>query len=272
MALTWLTASQLDDDILRRVDCGKPFSMLRFGDGEYEVAKFVTGVSRNDIKFTDKFRRWFGKDFVSGMKHSEMVGLGTLILNAFKNCDMLGIPSFKEAYGYPKWVGIDPFVNKHFCQRKTLFYFYDIFTVWRKYSTFQHLLGTRTNIDLITCRPRLKKKILKRYLQLQRVGMEVIQPEFFMWKGHDAGLQKFVSGWNGKPHYPDRYNEICESLKSQAPLKGRLFFVGAGGLGKIYCDVVKQCGGMALDVGAMLDGWDSLTTRPYLQNIKEFAL
>jgi len=36
---------------------------------------------------------------------------------------------------------------------------------------------------------------------------------------------------------------------------GKLFLVGAGFLGKIYCDLIKRHGGIALDVGSMMDRW-----------------
>ena len=270
MALTWLTPNQLDKALLNDVDAGKPFSLLRFGDGEYEVCKFIAGASHNDASFIDKFNRWFGSTHVGTLKHTELVGLTTMILEAFKRCAYLGIPSFREAYGYPKWAGIDKFVNKHMPKGIT-FHFYDIFTLWRNQRTFQEILRVRNNIDLITCRPNLEEKLKARFA-LKRVGMELIQPEYFMWKGKDAGLQKFVTAWKGEPHYPQRFKEICGSLKSQAPLNGRVFFVGAGGLGKIYCEIIRKHGGIALDVGAMLDGWDGLTTRPYLQKIEEYRI
>jgi len=36
---------------------------------------------------------------------------------------------------------------------------------------------------------------------------------------------------------------------------GRVYLVGAGILGKMYCDVIKQRGGVAIDIGAVIDGW-----------------
>ena len=61
-------------------------------------------------------------------------------------------------------------------------------------------------------------------------------------------------------HFPGRYEDICAALRRDA--RGLLFLVGAGPLGKIYCDVVKQAGGIALDLGALLDAWAGFCTRP----------
>ena len=55
------------------------------------------------------------------------------------------------------------------------------------------------------------------------------------------------------PHYPDGFNEIRETLK--IPYPGALFLVGAGICGKIYCQWIKDRGGVAVDIGSMFDSW-----------------
>lgn len=54
-------------------------------------------------------------------------------------------------------------------------------------------------------------------------------------------------------HYPDRFSEIQKTLK--IPYPGALFLVGSGVFGKIYCEWIKQRGGIAIDVGSMFDSW-----------------
>ena len=39
------------------------------------------------------------------------------------------------------------------------------------------------------------------------------------------------------------------------PFPGAVFLVGAGALGKIYCQWIKERGGIALDIGSMCDAW-----------------
>lgn len=36
---------------------------------------------------------------------------------------------------------------------------------------------------------------------------------------------------------------------------GRLWFVGAGILGKLYCQRIQECGSVAIDVGSLMDVW-----------------
>ena len=54
-------------------------------------------------------------------------------------------------------------------------------------------------------------------------------------------------------HWPDGFNEIRETL--EVPYPGALFLVGAGICGKIYCQWIKERGGVAVDIGSMFDSW-----------------
>lgn len=60
-------------------------------------------------------------------------------------------------------------------------------------------------------------------------------------------------------HFPQRFTELCAALRRD--VAGLLVLVGAGPLGKIYCDVIRQAGGIALDVGSLLDAWTGLCSR-----------
>ena len=59
-------------------------------------------------------------------------------------------------------------------------------------------------------------------------------------------------------HYPDEFERVCERLKR--PLAGKTFLVGAGLVGKKYLQAIKDNGGIATDVGALLDAWDGYAT------------
>jgi hypothetical protein len=50
-----------------------------------------------------------------------------------------------------------------------------------------------------------------------------------------------------------------EQLEAVRP--GDAFLVGAGVLGKIYCDEIKARGGVALDIGSILDSWANIPSR-----------
>jgi hypothetical protein len=60
-------------------------------------------------------------------------------------------------------------------------------------------------------------------------------------------------------HYPDRYHPLLEELRGARP--GIVYFVAAGMLGKIYCEVIRAAGGIALDIGAVADIWAGVRSR-----------
>lgn len=266
MSLTWLPPDVFGAEMAKRVKANKPFSMMRFGDGEYVVCKARTGDASID-EMRDRFRRWFPIDHLT---NEDMLSISRRIITAFQECDLLGIPCWKEAYSYPKWMGLERFLEKCNMSKKRTFYFYDIFTVWRKTQFFWKILGKRDHLYVIASRD--VSAGLRGRFGINNVHQILLQPERFLFKGKDAGLQKFVDAWKGPRQYPEMYDRVMGWIAEQEPLEGKLFLVGAGGLGKIYCGEIRRRGGMVLDLGAMFDGWAGLITRPYLRDIKAFHL
>ena len=62
-----------------------------------------------------------------------------------------------------------------------------------------------------------------------------------------------------KAHFPDYFNDLCSSIS--VAYKGEVFLVAAGFLGKIYCNIIKEQGGIALDIGSAADYWLNYNTR-----------
>ncbi|MEO8926169.1 MAG: hypothetical protein ABI306_03305 [Caulobacteraceae bacterium] len=68
----------------------------------------------------------------------------------------------------------------------------------------------------------------------------------------------------------DRHDAVCAALD---PLPGEVFLVAAGFLGKIYCEIVRQKGGVAIDIGSLADYWMGFATRRYrLEQLSEIGL
>lgn len=53
-------------------------------------------------------------------------------------------------------------------------------------------------------------------------------------------------------HYPRVFVRILESIENCIG-PGQLVLVSAGILGKIYCDAIRQRGGVAVDIGSVID-------------------
>jgi hypothetical protein len=63
----------------------------------------------------------------------------------------------------------------------------------------------------------------------------------------------------GPAHYPVVFEQTLAWIEREAA-PGRLFLVGAGILGKIYCGAIRQRGGVAIDVGSVMDLCSGVTT------------
>lgn len=67
---------------------------------------------------------------------------------------------------------------------------------------------------------------------------------------------------------PQNYlNRLEDLLHEQfTEFSGMLFLVGGGLYGKLYCNLIKSQGGIALDVGSLLDAWVGFHSRPSVYN------
>lgn len=112
------------------------------------------------------------------------------------------------------------------------------------------LLGAATRLSLITCHSTLLDRFVLTF-GVRPGSTYLIPPQYSNAnQGHDVA------------HYPDRFGQIAADLASR-DLTGELFLVGAGIVGKIYCNLIKKQGGMAIDAGSMMDVWMGLGVRQY---------
>ena len=58
-------------------------------------------------------------------------------------------------------------------------------------------------------------------------------------------------------HYREHFKKVMKTIKRNASSYD-LFLIGAGFLGKIYCDTVKRFGGRAFDAGRLFDFWSGV--------------
>lgn len=65
-------------------------------------------------------------------------------------------------------------------------------------------------------------------------------------------------------HYPNVFEKITQEIRP--PFPGALYLVGAGPLGKYYCHTIKERGGVAVDIGSLMDAIGGLdSTRSWIK-------
>jgi hypothetical protein len=115
---------------------------------------------------------------------------------------------------------------------------------------YRDLVAAAATVSLITCYQELGG-ILERATGVTCAESLIIPPQA---ANVGARLQE--------AQYPDVYQRLCEEIASRER-HGQLFLVGAGFLGKYYCELIKRSGGMAVDVGSLMDVWMGLSVRSY---------
>jgi hypothetical protein len=248
-----------------RVKRRDPFSLVRLGDGEATMIKYPRYT--NEAAARSQVERWWKVPRVDG---TTMQTIGGMIAVACRDADMLGIPSEGEQLKYPKWnsngLRFHQFMETYgfASSAQDYFYFYHIINLQKMGVLKQALEAAHiTHICCITCR-KVELQLFKA-LGVRTIKMFFIPAETFRWRryGQIDVAAKAVA--DVAPHWPTRFNQVRPWIQLQGP--GQVFLIGAGGLGKVYCQWAKAAGSMGIDVGALFDGWAGLPTRPYLQGV-----
>jgi hypothetical protein len=255
-------------EIARRIErClaeSRPASFIRIGDSEGNFLALALG---GHSTLTDYCVRWIS---VRNMGDPEVLGRAAPELlpeleRALRNADLLGLPgpfganmmlkrSEPETYLRP----IHGLVSVH----RYLTRFADELQLGSKTGApagfhrgllphYENLVSGR-RIGIVTCHPALERALQAR-LGAISVDLRAVpgQAAFTQRPGFDTC------------HWPERFRELCGELEQIEP--GMLWLVAAGILGKVYCDVIRTAGGIAVDIGHAADIWAGMKTRSYDQ-------
>lgn len=224
----------------KAVAAREPFSLIRLGDGEGALMGYPHVTDREAVDRS--FKVWFGNTSISDR---EAMGIAFRIREAVRNSDIVGLPRKKQLERHPYYQAVYTSIEHYKLNEKQMYTDSAIHRYLQFCLLFRKLLRGQEYLGVIT--PRAINQKLKRAFGVEKVERFAIQ-----------GEARF-SGDENTPHYPDTFNTITETISP--PFKGAIFLVGAGGLGKIYCDVIKQRGGIAIDIGALFDAWSNVKSR-----------
>lgn len=254
-----ITPSQLHETITKTIARGKASSFLRIGDGEYDILRYPANTSRE--RCLERIGRWFD---VSEFTNDTIAQIQRVMLNAYTDCDYLGIPSAYVCAHWGLYGGFESWLTRSGIvgNGKTFFY-HDDLQMFEPTGEFSKLVKGLPFVGLITCRD-VKSKIQEKF-QIGKVEQWLVAGETFKYKPtvHVPS--------HTERHWPDAFFRFKVAI-SQRNCAGEVWLVGAGGLAKPYCQWIKESGGIAIDIGTLFDGWAGVDTRPYLQEIERFKL
>jgi len=223
---------------------GTAFSLVRLGYSEGPMLCWPGYQVQDEIETASNI--WFGR---SDFPKPDLDMMADGLRRAVRSADVLGLPTRFRLSRHPVcrmvFDGIDRY-NLYVPSQSLADAAIHWFLQWS--GALAYLLRHRDCIGVIGCRD---------------IGPQIA--EAFCLGSVRTYLVRGESSYLGpisKPHWPDGFNEVMGQLESIRP--GSVFLVGAGLLGKIYCDEIKSKGGIAIDIGSILDSWANVPSRVIL--------
>jgi tetratricopeptide (TPR) repeat protein len=257
---------QVETAISEAIKAKRPFLMLRTGDGE---GTFTRVSLQDEAEFNILYqenRREFINIWFKDNAHLEAPGFEVALRGyekALKLADYWAgfhVDGINHEYRIASRRGIPALVNMirkanlrpaapsvTLCD-PTIHYFLLMS------GAFDRMLRGLPEVSLISCHDELPERLAQHY-SISTVNFHKVPGE----RGRQAILgQAAVRG----VHFPDRFTEICAELR-KCVTSGQIFLVAAGLLGKVYCAIIKEHGGIAIDIGSVADIWMGLATRSF---------
>jgi len=230
--------------LLQKKKAGEPASLIRLGDGEGRLLGYpeiVEKTSDNANSLDHSLQIWFGRD---DFNLNDLKDLSLQLRESVKNADIVGLPRLKQYQAHLVYRYVSQAITRFNLLNDTPVITDAAIHRYFQFGLFYRLLLDNLDfIGLITGRPQLAA-IVKGTFNIEEVKQYLIPAEAI----HPGGLEG--------NHYPDRFLSLKAEL--QVPYQGAIFLVGAGALGKIYCDWIKQQGGIAIDIGSICDSWSGV--------------
>jgi len=233
------------EQIIQQIQTGQPISIVRAGDGEGIILNAIESVSALKLATEAVLYRQLG--FHPTVPQIEAIRQN--LIDTYNNCDVIGVPMHKQDVG-KHWKKVEGILYDN-CTAAILKPKCDIDLAYQMLddNSYDRILQNRRVLNYVSCRDL--DEGFKNKWNIGTVNKYTIAPE-----------AKFTSGYDGEVHYPTQFNKIQRWMDVQAQnFPGSLMFIGAGVIGKIYCNWWRDRGGIAMDVGGVMDCWAGRVTR-----------
>jgi hypothetical protein len=258
-----------------KLDSHEPFSLVRLGDGEGLLLSVSDQSTLADIKYLESH---LGKE---GVSLAGLLSIKYRLIEAIQNADIIGVRddivnvSFEPgSFLLPHGEFLEIF-RRNFKLRKVekslgyhgsrrIAFLHNSLgnlnlakdsqfcSAWFHYDYHSsgdifRILQKQERIGLISCRlrlPRLLEDLFDISIKFQEI------PDMYRDSSPDRRT----------PDYVEQLESVLDKQLVEFP--GMLYLVGGGLYGKLYCELIRSQGGVALDLGSLFDAWLGLATRP----------
>lgn len=234
-----------DEDVIAAIEHAKrwrqPFSIVRVGNGEARVVGYPDYIP--PLWLSRSYTNWFG----SRENTNQNASIRAELLAAMVASDIVGVPHGLGGGNDGQWALAHRMLRLYSAMPASGRLCRHAFHLTAlKDRSFERIVGGEEYLTVIS--PHDIREPLESQFGVKNARWFPI-----------PGQAKFFRGLDERKHYPDVFMELRQQLNIRVP--GEIFLIGAGPLGKVYCHWVKTLGGIALDVGSILDVWAGHATR-----------
>lgn len=242
--LPFLSVQDVAELVADRLRQGRPCSVIRLGDGEGRLLGWPSQTSECEIR--QRLTYWFGRDdFTLG----QVGDMGRNLYRAIQAADVVGLPD--ETKRGKHWLTAARQVVQMDGLRDDMLYCCQDahISLWAE-GLLKAMMAEARHVSLVTCRDMVAG------------GEEAYGLEDVTW--HPVPEEGFTGG-KATNHYPIVFEEMREKLSGR-DRAGELALVGAGPLGKSYCQWFREAGGVAVDIGSVFDAMAGVASRGWIRD------
>ena len=258
----WLSSQTLRASIASAIEAKRPYAFIRLGDGEARFLLSQETGPESELSHGERhsmgdvvWENWFGEP-LSSVSPEACAGLREAFVEAIASADVVGactperLSSDTGHYGYLAWQ--ERWLRRLLADRSDML-FADAMSHRCLNADMPFLAALLEGLDvlgIVSPHPGLAEALGEK-LRIAEVVGHVVPGE--------GRLPSAEASRAAGKHFPTIYETLLATL--EVPRPGCVFLVAAGLLGKIYCARIKALGGIALDVGALVDAWMGFDTR-----------
>jgi GT-D fold-like domain len=229
------------------------FSLIRLGDGEGPMLCWPDRQLPGEMATV--LHTWLGRNELPA---EDLRVMAEGLRQAVRSADVLGLPTPYQLTRSPRYGMVLDGIRCHdLCSPSQSFADSGLHWYLQWSGALAYLLHGLDHLSVIGCReigPQIAAAFGLGSVRTYLVRGEHLHP-----------------GSVSEPHWPSGFWDIMKQLEAVRP--GTTFLVGAGVLGKIYCDRIKAKGGVAFDIGSILDSWAMVPSRtPFETRSPAFTL
>lgn len=274
-----LTCSDVMRKIAEALDRRQPMSMIRLGDGEGIYLQISLADEAEFGHLYDRGRAEFHRIWYSGtdlLASSVFIKEMFRVQAAYENADCLSILNtvgLRHEYatgstrGMPAMNNLGRFLKKLRHQTGTVrdVCVANIGRTMLLSGELADLMRGRAFVGLVSCYEDLPLRLMQ--------ALDIGAVELIQTYGENLARVSML-GEKEVPEPGQRFlashQEVCHRFAEVRA--GELYLVAAGIFGKIYCDLIKRQGGVAVDIGSVADIWMGVSTRSFSVDEKKLVL